>query len=78
MSDLVKLAALWTGTANNGEKMMSGNLQRAITRDEAIRLVDLLLSGDARLLVLKNNNRRDGKKDPNAFLFVAPKTRGGE
>jgi hypothetical protein len=66
----VKMFSAWTRTSKDGSKFQS--LAPAPSFDEA---VELLRSGGGLAMLFPNRNRREGKNDPNAELWVLPKRR---
>jgi len=67
-TDMVKLGVLWKKTSREGNRPF---LSGAVHADGVDAAVALLRKG-GRLLVLGNNHKRDGKKDPDCELFVVP------
>jgi hypothetical protein len=70
-NDMRKLGELWKGRNKEGQPFLFGVADQRI--DDAIAL----LKNGGRLLVLANNRKREGKRDPDCELFVVPKREKG-
>jgi hypothetical protein len=66
--DKIKLGRLWKGVSAGGTKYLNGQVERGEQLERALAL----LRRGGRLLVLPNNRKREGKKDPDCELFVTP------
>lgn len=72
-SDMIKLGVLWKKTSREGGRPF---LSGAVRNDGVDAALALLRSG-ARFLVLSNQNKREGKNDPDCELFVVPDKKDG-
>jgi hypothetical protein len=67
-TDKIHLGRLWKGTSKDNKPYLSGVVTHATDLERA---VDLLRAG-GRFLILGNDRKREGKRDPDCELYVVP------